>query len=103
MRNKEQSTEQLQNNPSVRSQNSPSVQSTEQLPNSLSVKSNDTCIYSIGILVVLAVGVCIFFGYNTFFKNKKTNNEEKQDQAPKRRHILKVLYNIWLVVIEEKY
>ena len=74
MRNKEQSTEQLQSNPSVRSQNSPSVQSTEQLPNSLPVKSNDTYVYRVGILAVLAVGVCVFFGYNTFFKNKKTTN-----------------------------
>ena len=44
-----------------------------------------------------------FLDITLSLKIKKINNEEKQDQAPKRRHILNVLYNIWLVVIEEKY
>ena len=91
LRSKKRSTEQLQNSPSVRSteqsQNSPSVQSTEHLQNSLSVKSNYTYVYGVGILAVLAFGVCVFFAYNTFPKNKKPVNE-KQDQPPKRRHML---------------
>ena len=50
--------------------------------------SNDTYVYNIGILDVLAIGVCVFFAYNTFqSKNKKTVNE-KQDQPPKRRPML---------------
>ena len=59
-------------------------------------KSNDTFIYGIGILGVLAIGVCVFFTYNTFQpKNKKLVNdrlaaqhEQKQDQPPKRCHMV---------------
>ena len=37
---------------------------------------------------VFAIGVCVFFAYNTFQpKNEKLVNE-KQDQPPKRRHML---------------
>ena len=68
-------------------QNSPSVQSTERLQNSLSVNSNDAYVYGVGMLAFLAIGVCVFFTYNTF-QPKKTTNEEKQDQPPKRRHML---------------
>ena len=72
LRNKEQST--------VQSSVQSTVQSTEQ--------SNDTYVYGVGILAVLAIGVCVFFRYNTFQpKNKKLVNE-KQDQPPKRRHML---------------
>ena len=50
--------------------------------------SNDTYIYGVGILAVLAIGTCVFFTYNTFQpKNKKLVNE-KQDQPTKRRHML---------------
>ena len=58
-------------------------QSTEQP----SVQSNDTYIYGVGILAVLAIGVCVFFAYNTSQVSKKLVNE-KQDQPPKRRHVL---------------
>ena len=62
----------------------PTVRSMEQP----SVQSNDTYAYGVGILAVLAIGVCIFFTYNTFQpKNKKLLNE-KQDQPLKRRHML---------------
>ena len=48
------------------------------------------------MLAVLAIGVCVFFAYNTSqAKNKKQANdrpaaqhEQKQDQPPKRRHML---------------
>ena len=78
LRNKEQST--------VQSTGQSSVQSTEQ--------SNDTYVYGVGILAVLAIGVCVFFIYNTFQpKNKKLVNE-KQNQPAKRRHMLQKKYTI---------
>ena len=51
-------------------------------------RTNDTYVYGVGILAVLAIGVCVSFAYYTFQpKNKKLVNE-KQDQPPKRRHML---------------
>ena len=81
LRSKEQSTEQS----TVQS----TVQSTEQSTEQPSVQSNDTYVYGVGILAVLAIGVCVFFAYNTTSqaKNKKQANEKK-DQPPKRRHML---------------
>ena len=58
------------------------------LTSSHATRSNDTYVYGVGILAVLAIGVCVFFAYNTSqAKNKKLVNE-KQDQPPKRRHML---------------
>ena len=73
--NKEQSTVQSTEQSTVQS----SVQSTEQ-PSVLcttqsTVQSNDTYVYGAGILPVLAIGVCVFFAYNTFPKNKKQVNK----------------------------
>ena len=79
LRNKEQSTVQSAEQSSVQSP----VQSTEQPPVESTVQSSDTYVYGVGILAVLAIGVCVFFAYNTFPKNKKPVNE-KQDQPPKR-------------------
>ena len=80
LRNKEQSMVQSAEQSSVQSP----VQSTEQQPPLEStVQSSDTYVYGVGILAVLAIGVCVFFAYNTFPKNKKPVNE-KQDQPPKR-------------------
>ena len=46
--------------------------------NTATTRSNDTYIYGIGIFAVLAIGVCVFFVYNTFQrKNKKIVNEEQ--------------------------
>ena len=51
-------------------------------------KPNDTYVYGFGILAAIAIGACLFFVYNTFQpKNNKLINE-KQDQPPKRRHML---------------
>ena len=61
------------------------VQSTQQLSVQSSVQSNDTYIYGVGMLAVLAIGVCVFFGYNNFQPKKQAN--EKKDQPPKRRHM----------------
>ena len=84
LRNKEQSTEQ----PSVQSTEQSTAQSTVQSTEQPSVQSNGTYIYGVGIIAVLAIGVCVFFAYNTFQpKNKKLINE-KQEQPPKRRHML---------------
>ena len=58
--------------------------------------TNDTYVYGVGMLAVLAIGVCVFFAYNTLPKNKKQHSdrstaqhERKKDQLPpKRRHTL---------------
>ena len=78
LRDKEQSTVQSTEQSSVQSTEQPSVQST--------VQSN--YVYGVGMRAVFAIGVCVFFAYNTFQpKNEKLVNE-KQDQPPKRRHML---------------
>ena len=38
---------------------------TPSMP-SHATKSNDTYVYGVGMLAVLAIGVCVFFAYNTF-------------------------------------
>ena len=48
-------------------------------------RPNDTYIYGVGILAVLALGVCVFFAYSTFQPKNPVN--KKQDQPPKRRHM----------------
>ena len=45
-------------------------------------RSNDSYICGVGIVAVLTIGVCVFFGYNTFPKDKKLINKIK-DQPPK--------------------
>ena len=42
--------------------------------------TNDTYIYGVGILAVLAIGACVFFTYNTFQPQNKKLVDEKQDQ-----------------------
>ena len=66
---------------------------TPSMP-SHTTRSNDTYVYGVGMLAVLAIGVCVFFSYNTFPKNEKQDNdrlaaqhEQKKDQPPKRRHM----------------
>ena len=50
-------------------------------------RSNDTYVYGVGILAVLAIGVCVFFAYP---KNKKQDIDHRyeQKQPPKRHHVL---------------
>ena len=51
-------------------------------------RSNDAYVYSVGIIAVLAIGVCVFFAYNASqAKNKKPVNEKK-DQQSKRHYML---------------
>ena len=58
---------------------------TTHANNNTTTRSNATYVYGVGMLVALAIGVCVFFAYNSF--PKKLVNE-KQDQPPKRRHML---------------
>ena len=51
-------------------------------------RSNDTYVYGVGILAVLAIGVCVFFTYNTFQPKNKKQINEKNNQPLKRRHML---------------
>ena len=51
--------------------------------NTATTRPNDTYVYGIGILAVLAIGVCVFFEYNTFQPKNKNFINEKQDQPPK--------------------
>ena len=81
---KEQSSVQ----PTVQSTEQHSVQSTEQSTEQHSVQSNGAYVYGLGILAVLAIGVCIFFAYKTFQAANKKQVNEKQDQPPKQRHML---------------
>ena len=64
-------------------------------------RSNDTYVYGVGMISVLTNGVCIFFAYNTFPKNKKQTNE-KQDQPPKWCLCFTKIYNNWVTVIAKK-
>ena len=77
----------------LRSKEQSTIQSTEQS----SVQSNGPYVHGVGILFVLAIGVCAFFAYNTFQAKKilkivndclASQHEQKQDQPPKRRHML---------------
>ena len=69
LRNKEQSLQSSVQQP---------VQSTVQQPVQSTVQSNGTYVYGVGILIVLAISVCVFFAYNTFPKNKKQANEKER-------------------------
>ena len=51
-------------------------------------RSNDIYVYSVGILAVLAIGVCVFFAYKTSQAANKKQVNEKQDQLPKQRNML---------------
>ena len=78
LRSKEQST--------IQSTEKSSVQSTVKG----SVQSNDTYVYGVAILAALAIGVCVFFAYKTFPKNKKQANDHpaaQHEQKQKRRHM----------------
>ena len=55
-------------------------------------RSNDTYAYGVGILVVLAIGACLFFAYNTFQPKRLSNDclvaHHEEKKLLKRRHIL---------------
>ena len=70
----------------------PSTPSTPSLTGDLNsstpsdaTRSNDTYVYGVGILTVLAIVVCVFFAYNASqTKNKKTVNENKINYQKRR-------------------
>ena len=84
LRDKEQSSVQL----TVQSTEQHSVQSTEQSTEQHSVQSNGAYVYGVGIFAVLTIAVCVFFSYKTSQALNKKQVNEKQDQPPKRRHML---------------
>ena len=49
---------------------------TTSVTNTTATRSNDTYVYGDGIIVVLAIGVCVFFAYDTF-RPEKLINEKK--------------------------
>ena len=88
LHNKEQSIEQSTVQSSVQSTVQSTEQSSVQSIEQPSVQSNGAYVYGVGMLPVFAVGVCVFFAYNTSqAKNNKKANEKK-DQPPKRCHML---------------
>ena len=68
---KEQSTTQSTEQSSVQSTEQPLVQST--------VQSNDTYVCGLGMLAVLAIGVCVFFAYNNSQAKKPPVKKNKID------------------------
>ena len=78
LRSKEQSTVQPTEQSSVQS----SVQSTVQS----SVQSNDTYVYGVDMLAVLAIGVYVFFAYSQT-KNKKQDNDRPTAQHEQKNKI----------------
>ena len=64
------------------------VPSTEQSSVQSTVQSNNTYVYGVDMLAVLAIDVCEIFTYTTSQAKKQAN--EKEDQPPKRRHMLKM-------------
>ena len=64
--NKEQSSVQRKQQSTEQSTVQSLVQSTQQssVP---SVQSSDTYVYGVGILSILAIGVCVFFGFLFFY------------------------------------
>ena len=71
MRNKEQ----LSVRSTVHSIEQPSEQSSVQPSVQPTVQSNGVYVYDIGIFVVLDIGVCVFFAYNTFQPKNKKNRQ----------------------------
>ena len=50
-------------------------------------RSNATYVYGVGMLAVLAIGVCVIFAYKTSQAENKKQVNKKQDQPPKRCHM----------------
>ena len=75
--------------PTERSTPSASFSTGNSMPStpSYTASSGDTYIYGVGMLAVFAIGVSIFFAYNTFQPKNKRPVNEKQDQTIKQRHM----------------
>ena len=57
--------------------NNSSIETTS-VTNTATTRPNDTYVYGVGILAVLAISVYVFFTYSTFTNNKKLINEKKR-------------------------
>ena len=83
--------------PSTPSSTPPTSSSTgDPMPSTLSHarKLNDTYVYGVVILAVLAIGVCVFFVYNTFQLNNKKQAIEKKYISHQNNFIcFKNIYN----------
>ena len=55
-------------------------------------RSNDTYIYGVGVLTVFAIGVCVFFAYNTFQPKKSSMKNRINHQND--MICLRKIYNI---------
>ena len=85
--------------PSTSSTTPPTSSSTGDLTPptpSHTTRSNDTYVYGVGIVAVLAIGVCVFFGYNAF--QPKTLINEKKINHLRDVIYFKNIYNKWLVL-----
>ena len=65
-------------NETISSTNNSSNETTS-VTNTATTRPNDTYVYGGGIIAVVAIGVCLFFAYNTFQPKKKKSIKEKQD------------------------
>ena len=85
---------------------------TISVTNTATTRSNDTYVYGIGIVAVLAISVCVcvFFAYNTFqpkFKKLTNDRSTSQHQQKKINHQNDVLcfrsyiINDWLRRLSE--
>ena len=87
--------------------NSPSNETTSPInnasngttsANNTTLRLNDSYAYGIGILAVLAIGVCVFFTYNTFQPKKLINDhlvaQHEQNQPPKYVICFRKIYTI---------
>ena len=62
----------------------------DPMPSTLShtTRSNDTYVYGVGILAVLAISVCVFFSYKTSqAKNKKQDDDRSTAQHEQKNKI----------------
>ena len=72
---------------------------TTDVTNAAITRSNYTYVYSVVILDVLVIGVCLFFAYSTSQAKNKEPLNENQDQQPIRCPMLyKNPYNKWVTV-----
>ena len=61
---------------------------TTNSSNETTSATNNVYVYGVGIIDAFAIGVCVFFAYNTFQPKNKTLINENNDQPPKQRHKL---------------
>ena len=76
------------NNETNSATNTAATPATSTNNTTTTTRSNDTYVCGVGMLAVLAIGVCVFFAYNTSQAENKKQVNKKQDQPPKRRHVL---------------